>query len=77
VAAFELSELAFALIDRLRWKTRAFPVVCAGGIFSASHRIRKMFSMFVRNAAPQARVILLRKQPVEGALSMARELAGQ
>jgi N-acetylglucosamine kinase-like BadF-type ATPase len=75
VAAHELSELAFALIDRLRWKNRAFPVVCAGGIFSASPRVRKMFSAFVRNVAPQARVILLRKQPVEGALALARELA--
>ncbi|HLY61816.1 MAG TPA: BadF/BadG/BcrA/BcrD ATPase family protein [Terriglobia bacterium] len=74
VAAYELSELAFALIDRLRWKDRAFPVVCAGGIYSASPRIRRMFSMFVRNVAPRARVSLLRKQPVEGALAMAREL---
>ncbi|HEV2350611.1 MAG TPA: BadF/BadG/BcrA/BcrD ATPase family protein [Terriglobia bacterium] len=74
-AAYELSELAFALIDRLRWKNRAFPVVCAGGIFSASPRVCKMFSMFVRNVAPRARVILLRRQPVEGALAMARELA--
>jgi N-acetylglucosamine kinase-like BadF-type ATPase len=75
VAAHDLSELASALIDRLRWKNRAFPVVCAGGIFSASPRVRKLFSLFVRNVAPQARVVLLRKQPVEGALAMARELA--
>jgi N-acetylglucosamine kinase-like BadF-type ATPase len=74
VAAHELSELAFALIHRLRWRNRAFPVVCAGGIFSASPRLRKMFTLFVHNVAPHARVILLRKQPVEGALAMAREL---
>lgn len=74
VAAYELSELAFALIDRLHWKNRTFPVVCAGGIFSASPRIRMMFSMFVRNVAPRARVVLLRNQPVQGALGMAREL---
>lgn len=75
MAAYELSELAFALIDRLRWQNRAFPVVCAGGVFSASPRLRSMFSMLVRNAAPRARVNLLRQQPVEGALAMARELA--
>jgi N-acetylglucosamine kinase-like BadF-type ATPase len=75
VAAHDLSDLAFALIDRLGWKCRAFPVVCAGGIFSASPRVRKMFSLFVRNIAPRARPILLRKQPVEGAISLAREIA--
>lgn len=75
MAAHELSELVFALVDRLRWRNRAFPVVCAGGVFSASPRMRKMFSAFVRNVAPRARLILLRKQPVEGALAMARELA--
>lgn len=77
VAAHDLSELAFALIDRLRWQNRAFPLVGAGGIFSASPRVRKLFSLFVRNVAPQARVVLLRKHPVEGALAMARELAGE
>jgi hypothetical protein len=30
----------------------------------------------VHNVAPQARVMQLRKQPVEGALAMARQLAG-
>ena len=75
VAAYELSELAFALIDRMRWQNRTFPVVCAGGIFSTSPRIRRMFSMFVRNVAPRARVNLLRKEPMEGALAIARELA--
>jgi N-acetylglucosamine kinase-like BadF-type ATPase len=76
VAAHELSELAFALIDRLHWKNRFFPVVCAGGIFGASPRLRRLFSLFVHNVAPQARVMQLRKQPVEGALAMARQLAG-
>ena len=75
VAAHDLSDLAFALIDRLGWKRRTFPVVCAGGIFSASARVRKTFSLSVRNIAPGARTILLRKQPVEGAIALARELA--
>jgi N-acetylglucosamine kinase-like BadF-type ATPase len=75
VAAHDLSELAIALVDRLGWKNRAFPVVCAGGIFSASQRVRKLFSLFVRNVAPQASITLLRKQPVEGAISMGRALA--
>lgn len=72
-AAHDLAELACALIDRLAWKRRDFTVVCAGGVFSASASIRKTFSSSVRNSAPRARVILLRKQPVEGALALAHE----
>jgi N-acetylglucosamine kinase-like BadF-type ATPase len=75
VAAHDLCDLAFALIDRLGWKRREFSVVCAGGVFSASPRIRRMFTLFVRNIAPSAHTILLRKQPVEGAIELARELA--
>jgi N-acetylglucosamine kinase-like BadF-type ATPase len=75
-AAYDLAELVRALVDRLGWKRRELTVVCAGGVFSASRRIRKTFSLYVRNSAPRARVILLHKQPVEGAIALARDLAG-
>jgi len=74
-AARDLSELACTLIDRLNWRKREFTVVCAGGVFHASTLIRHYFSSMVRDRARRARVILLRKQPVEGALGMARALA--
>ena len=76
LAADDLALLARALVDRLGWRRRAFTVVSAGGVFSASARIQKTFSWSVRNFAPRARVILLHKQPVEGALALAREIAG-
>lgn len=74
-AANDLAMLARALVDRLGWRRRAFNVVSAGGVFTASARIRKMFSWSVRGFAPRARVILLHKQPVEGAIALAREIA--
>jgi len=76
LAANDLAILARALVDRLGWRRRAFNVVSAGGVFTASGRIRKMFSWSVRSFAPRAHVILLHKQPVEGALALAREIAG-
>ncbi|MHB8654763.1 MAG: N-acetylglucosamine kinase [Terriglobia bacterium] len=75
-AADDLAVLARALVDRLGWRRRAFNVVSAGGVFTASARIRKMFSWSVRSFAPRARVILLHKQPVEGAIALAREISG-
>ena len=75
MAGDELTELARALVKRLGLRRRAFTVVCAGGVFNASARIRKTFSSSIRMWAPRARVILLRKQPVEGAIALARELA--
>lgn len=75
-AADDLAELARALVNRLGWKRRDFTVVSAGGVFSASSMIRKTFSSYVRDSAPRSRVILLHKQPVEGALALARKLAG-
>jgi N-acetylglucosamine kinase-like BadF-type ATPase len=73
-AGRDLAELALALTRRLGWNRRAFPVACAGGVFGASPAIRRSFSYYLRHAAPQARVTLLHREPVEGALALAREL---
>ncbi|MGD0693481.1 MAG: BadF/BadG/BcrA/BcrD ATPase family protein [Terriglobia bacterium] len=75
IASLELSELARALIERMDWRRREFTVVCAGGVFNASTSIREGFFSSVRHYARHARVMLLRKQPVEGALAMARRMA--
>src|SRR5947208_4061087 len=75
LAGHDLSELAIALVERLGWKRREFAVVCAGGVFTSSARVRRTFSHFLRGHAPRARVVLLRRPAVEGAVALARELA--
>lgn len=73
-AGRDLADLAVALLKRLGWLRRVVPVVCAGGVFRASTRIRRSFSRQLRHHAPAARVLLLRHPPVEGALALARDL---
>ena len=74
-AGHDLGDLALALLRRLGWQQRAVPVVCAGGVFRAGAGIRRSFARHVRRSAPRARVVLLRREPVEGALALAREVA--
>ena len=73
----ELAELALALVKRFGWRDRAVLVACAGGVFQASLRIRRSFARRLRSRAPRARVALLRKPPVEGALALARAMASR
>jgi hypothetical protein len=51
------------------------PVVCAGGVFRSSPTLRRSFARYVHQRMPSARVRLLQREPVEGALAMARKLA--
>ena len=74
-AGQQLAELALALVRRFGWRRRAVPIAGAGGVFRASLRIRRSFARHLRSTAPRARVVLLRKPPVEGALALARALA--
>jgi glucosamine kinase len=74
-AGAELAELALALLKRLGWRSRAMPVICAGGVLLSSRRIRSCVTHRLRRQAPAARVMLLRHAPVEGALALARNLA--
>lgn len=76
-AGRDLAELALALLRRLGWLRRVIPLVYAGGVFRSSLRIRQAVTRHVRRHAPQARVLLLRHPPVEGALALARDLAAQ
>lgn len=76
-AGRDLAELAAALIKRLGWHQRVVPVVCAGGVFRSSLLIRRSFARHLRRLAPRsAHVLLLLRPPVEGAIALARELAG-
>ena len=76
-AGKDLADLALALLKRFGWQRRIVPVVTAGGVFRASLRIRQAFKRHLRRHAPQARILLLRHPPVEGALALARDLCGE
>ncbi len=74
-AGRDLAALALALARRLGWQRRAVPIVCAGGLFRADARIRRTFARELRRSVPRARIILLDRPAVEGALAMARQLS--
>ncbi len=74
-AGRDLADLAVALLKRMGWARRAVPVVCAGGVFRVSPRIRRSFAFHLHRRAPKARIVLHRQPPVLGALALARELA--
>ncbi len=74
-ASCDLAELAATLIAGFGWKGRPCRVVCSGGVFQSSSRIRRKFAQQVRAFEPQARVSLLAREPAEGALFLARQLA--
>ncbi|HXJ95367.1 MAG TPA: BadF/BadG/BcrA/BcrD ATPase family protein [Terriglobia bacterium] len=71
-AGRKLAELALALIPRLGSENASLRVVCAGGLFRASAALRRSFACHVKEAVPGARISLLRREPVEGALALAR-----
>jgi glucosamine kinase len=71
-AGRDLAELALALLARLGPETKSPRVVCAGGLFRASAALRRSFALSLRESVPGARISLLRREPVEGALALAR-----
>ena len=73
-AARDLANLAVALLKRAGWTRRTTPVVTTGGVFRSSNLIRRAFARHLRRFAPLARVELLERPPVEGALWLARTL---
>ena len=73
-AARDLANLAVALLTRAGWTRRSMPVVTTGGVFKSSNLIRRAFARHLRRFAPLARVQLLERPPVEGALWLARNL---
>ena len=73
-AARDLADLAVALLKRAGWTRRSTPVVTTGGVFQSSNLIRRAFARHLRRFAPQARVEMLERPPVEGALWLARTL---
>jgi len=73
-AARDLADLAAALLKRADWAHHPIPVVTTGGVFQSSILIRHAFVRHLRRLAPQARVEMLMRPPIEGALWLARHL---
>ena len=71
-----LAELALALIRRLGLRRHPLPVVSAGGLFEASPALRRSFARYLRTVVPQAQIGVLEREPVDGALALARRIAG-
>jgi N-acetylglucosamine kinase-like BadF-type ATPase len=75
-AGDDLAQLALALARRLG-RRGMLPVFCAGGVFRSSPTVRRSFARYLHQRLPAARVRLLQREPVEGALDLARELAAE
>jgi N-acetylglucosamine kinase-like BadF-type ATPase len=71
-AGADLAELALALLRRLDWLGSDVPVACSGGVFRSSLLVRRSFSAHLLAHAPHVRITLLARDPVEGALLLAR-----
>lgn len=76
-AGNDLAELALALARRLRWTKKEFTVLCSGGIFQSNALVRSEFVRALRHKCPRARVDLLRKPSVVGAIAIARQFANR
>lgn len=74
-AGRDLAELASALIARFGWGDRSVPVVCAGGVFKSSARVRRSFAQHLHRQAPLTRISVLRRPAVGGAVELARQAA--
>jgi N-acetylglucosamine kinase len=73
-AAHNLADLAIALLRQTNWMRRATRVVTSGGVFKSDIMIRHTFARHLRRFAPLARVELLERPPVEGAIWLARNV---
>lgn len=73
-AARDLADLAAALLKRAGWGHDPIPIVTTGGVFQSSILIRHAFVRHLRRLAPEARVEMLMRPPVEGAVWLARHL---
>jgi len=73
-AGADLADIALALAKRLG-HPETLPIVCAGGFFQSSPTLRRSFARHVHERLPSAHIRLMRREPVEGALAMARNLA--
>ena len=71
-AGSHLADLAWALLKRGGWAHRSVPVVCMGGVLRSSPLVRRVLARQLHRLAPLARIEMLERHPVEGALWLAR-----
>jgi N-acetylglucosamine kinase-like BadF-type ATPase len=71
-AARELARLATALIRRLKLGGQPVRVVLAGGLLLSNGTLRSNLRRRLKTLAPQAAVSVLRREPVQGAIELAR-----
>lgn len=74
-AGSDLATLAVALLKRMGCNGHGIRVTCAGGVFRASSRVRQSFARALRQAVPGVKISVLRREPVQGAVMLARALA--
>jgi glucosamine kinase len=74
-AGEDLADLAWALLERMEALSQNLPVVCSGGVFKSSARVRRSFARHLRRQPASVRIALLRREALEGALALARALA--
>ncbi|MDE3178323.1 MAG: hypothetical protein KGM47_01580 [Acidobacteriota bacterium] len=75
-AGIALAEMAAAILCRMSKPGNSPRVVCAGGVFRSSLAVRRSFAAHLGQSGAHAKVELLRREPVEGALSLARAADG-
>lgn len=75
-AGADLAALASALLPRLGRLSAPPRVFCTGGVFRSSPEIYRAFARRVRQGSPGARIALLERAPVQGALNLARASVG-
>jgi len=76
-AGRELAQLAAALLVRLGLNEEYVHVVLAGGLLRSSRALRRSLRRHLSSLSPQAQVGVLRREPVQGALALARRGNGQ
>ncbi|HZO99755.1 MAG TPA: BadF/BadG/BcrA/BcrD ATPase family protein [Terriglobia bacterium] len=74
-AGRQLAGMALALLKKIHSR-RGISVVCAGGVFSSGGVVLRSFTRHLHRHAPRIPVRLLRRAPVQGALTLARKIAG-
>lgn len=76
-AGRELAQLAAALLIRLGLHEEHVHVVLAGGLLRSSRALRRSLRRHLGSLSPHVQVGVLRREPVQGALALARRANGR
>ncbi len=74
-AGEDLAVLAWPLVKQVGGRKSRVRVILSGGVFKASEAVRQSFERNLRRRAPGVSIGLLRGEPVECALALARALS--